>query len=311
MVKNKRVIASKEAISGIRDGVSNLIKIADKYSAKVSFAVMPEVVEYFPKNINHEIGLHIHPGWERYKLEDTKFIVGDKYLRENSKQSSDSTFLWDYPYEEQFNMIKIGKERLTEKFGKAPKFFVAGRWCVNDDTIAALVANGITHDCSAPAHSISDHYDWSKLSRICMPYHPDKTDYQKEGSLPILIVPISQYFPIGNVNPEIVPAMGVSWLKACFLEYYRQKAPVFHICLHSPSMADNYFISAMDNLLSFISKYKDVHFKFVSEIKECRERDIRSDIWPYLGAININLIKKYFRKVFIIKDEEFSKQNSV
>ena len=296
LFKNKIGVANKKAVSGARDGVSNLIKIADKYGAKVSFAVMPEVAEYFPKNINHEIGLHIHPGCEEFETEGIKFIVGDKYLRENCKQSSSSTVLWDYSYEEQFGMIKKGKEYLCEELNVVPKFFVAGRWCINSDTVRALINNNFTHDCSAPASSISDHYDWSKLPRMCMPYHPNKNDYQKKGDLPILIVPISQYFPGGSVTTENAHIIGLSWLKACFIEYYRQKVSLFHVCLHSPSMTDDYFISAMNELLSFISRHKNINFKFASEIKECPQKQYKTNIWPYIFAINKNIANAFLRK---------------
>jgi len=80
LVKDKEVVADKNAVDGVRKGVPNLIKVADKYNAKVTFAVMPEVVKYFPKDIKHEIGLHIHPGWQEFQKNGIKFYVGDLYL---------------------------------------------------------------------------------------------------------------------------------------------------------------------------------------------------------------------------------------
>lgn len=291
-VSNKKLIWDKKFVSGVKDGVPNLIEVAEKYGVKVSFAVMPEAAEYFPKNVKHEIGLHVHPGWQKFKEDGFEFDIGDKYLRENCKQSSDSTVLKDYSYDEQFNMIKAGKKCLAGELNADPKFFVAGRWCANNDTVKALIASGFTYDCSAAAHSKSSHYDWSKLPRICMPYHPSKNDYQEAGALPLLTVPISQYFPRGNVNPEAIPVVGLSWLKASFLEYYKQNAPLFHICLHSPSMTDSYFISAMDSLLSFISKHRNINFKFVSEIREYPKQNFKTNILPYIFGINTQIIKK-------------------
>lgn len=81
-VKNRQVIADKSVTNGVEKGVLNLIKIADNYGAKVTFAVMPEVVKYFPKNMKHEIGLHIHPGWEEFQLHGVKFHAGDTYLKD-------------------------------------------------------------------------------------------------------------------------------------------------------------------------------------------------------------------------------------
>jgi len=292
-VYNKEIIFDK-SIQGSELGVLNLVKVAEKYGAKITFAVMPEIVKSFPKNINHEIGLHIHPGWQEFEKAGFKFNIGDKYLRENCKQSIDSTVLKDYSYEEQLDMIKTGKNCLSGILNCNPKTFVAGRWSLNNDTIKALVETGFAHDCSAVAHSRPSHHDWSRLPRICMPYHPNKDDYQKKGDMPLLVVPISQFFPVGSVSVESIPFYGILWLKACFLEYYKQDVPLFHICLHSPSMTDDYFISAMDSLLSFISKHKNINFKFVSEIKEYPEKTFKTNILPYIFNLNSKIIKSVF-----------------
>ena len=191
-------------------------------------------------------------------------------------------------------MIKKGKELLIEKFNTAPKVFVAGRWCINNDTVKALIENGFTHDCSATPSKKPTHHDWSHLTRICMPYHPDKNDYQKTGEAPLLMIPISQYFPRGGVNPEMIPIVGLSWLKACFLEYYQQGVPLFHICLHSPAMTDEYFISAMDNFLSFIAKHNNINFKFASEIKEYPKMNFKTNFIPYLLNFNVDIVKSRF-----------------
>ena len=300
-VRNKQVIADKNATAGVEDGVKNLIRVADKYSAKVTFAVCPEVIKYFPKAINHEIGLHIHPGWQELQIEGLWYYVGDTYLKEHCQQSVKSTVLRDYPYEEQLEMIKTGKDYLADVFGIEPRVFVAGKWSISNDTVKALIEAGITHECSASAHSKTDHYDWSKLPRICMPYYPSEKDYQKKGSLPLLIVPISQMLPGGNVNPEVVPVVGLSWLKACFTEYHRQNLPLFHVCLHSPCMTDPYFISAMDEFLKFISRHKNVNFKFASEIKEYDDVVPKTNILPYLFGINRNIVGTFLNSRILYK----------
>ena len=292
LVKDNIIIADKNAQDGVRKGALNLAKLADKYNAKISFAVMPEVAKVFPKNLNHEIGLHIHPGYQKAVKKGLEFYVGDKYLKKNCIQSSISTVLRDYSYNEQFGMIKMGKDHIKEQLDIDSKFFVSGRWSVNNDTIRALINAGFTHDCSAPPHSKPCHHDWSRLPRICMPYHPSERDYQVRGGLAILLIPISQ-LPIGSsMNPENAPFVGLPWLKACFIEYSNLNVPLFHICLHSPAMTDCYFYKIMDELLKFISKY-DVKYKYVSEIKEYRycELTIKPDILPYIKSINKELIK--------------------
>ncbi|EMR72998.1 hypothetical protein MBGDN05_00221 [Thermoplasmatales archaeon SCGC AB-539-N05] len=126
--------------------------------------------------------------------------------------------------------------------------------------------------------------------------HPSKIDYQQKGNLPLLIVPISQMYFNRNVNPEIIPLTGLSWLKACFTEYYKQDIPLFHICLHSPFKADEYFISAMDDFLRFISGHNAINFKFASEIKEYNQVSPKTKILPYILAINRRLTGSFSKK---------------
>jgi hypothetical protein len=280
----------------VETSVSNLVKIAGKYGAKLTFAVCPEIARYFPKDVEHEIGLHVHPGDTRYRKVSTGWYSGDMYLREHTGQSVDSSVLGDYPYEEQLDMIVTGKKYLENELGVQVRTFVAGRWSVNNATVKALIAAGITHDCSAVAHKKAGHYDWSKLPRICPPYHPNRESFQEKGDLPLLMVPISQAWLTGNVNPEVVPLVGLSWLKACFLEYYRQNLPLFHICLHSTCMIDPYFISALDELLSFISKHEGVVFRYASEIREYEHMAPKTKILPYLlSGINKTIVLSFMK----------------
>jgi hypothetical protein len=299
IVLNKQIIFQKDGIEGVTLAVENLINVVDKYKAKVTFAVCPEVTEYFPLKIKHEIGLHIHPGWQESKSQGIKYMVGDAYLREHCRQSVNSTALRDYTYVEQLDMIKCGKMHLIKVFGIEPKTFVSGRWSVNNDTIKALIEAGITHDFSAPAHARAVRYDWSKLPRICMPYHPSEDDYQEKGTLPLLLVPVSRFFPRGNVNPEITPLVGLNWLKSCFQEYHYRKQPLFHICLHSPCMIDAYFISVMDDFLNFISSHNDINFIFGSEVQAYSKLTKNMNLLPYVSGINRNIINTILRQIAI------------
>ena len=69
-VHKKKFIPDKNAYEGASKGVANLIGIAKKYGARITFAVSPEVVTHFPKGISHEIGLHIHRDGRNLNLED-------------------------------------------------------------------------------------------------------------------------------------------------------------------------------------------------------------------------------------------------
>lgn len=84
-VHEKRVIFNKHP-KGVEEGIPNLISLADKYKAKITFAVCPEVVDYFPAQIEHEIGLHIHPGCLQVEHQGYSTEVGDSFLHEHSPQ---------------------------------------------------------------------------------------------------------------------------------------------------------------------------------------------------------------------------------
>jgi hypothetical protein len=286
--RGPQVIPAKSSTQGVEVGVKKLAQVADACGAKVTFAVMPEVVRSVPE-VKHEIGLHVHPGWSERQEGRVRYYVGDAYLREHCQQSSISTVLRDYPFNEQLEMVKAGKDRVSDCLGVEPTVFVAGCWSVNDDTVKALLCAGFSHECSGVAHTKTAVFDWSRLPRICMPYHPHQDDYQEKGDLPLLIVPISQMLAGGNVNPELVPFWGLGWLKACFTEYFRQKLSVFHICLHSPSMTDPFFVEAMRDLLQFIAKH-EVEFKYASEVVEDKAKPSRVLPLPYVLAINKTIL---------------------
>ena len=291
-VYHNKVIFDKNAPQGVTKAVSKLISIADKYGAKITFAVMPEVADLMPPDVKHEIGIHIHPGWMQAKSQGFEYYVGDKYLAAQLDLFGKSTVLRDYPYSEQLSIIETGKEYVLEKLGVECSVFVAGKWSINNDTVRALIEAGLTHDCSAPANSKLYHYDWSELPRICMPYHPNESNYQKKGDLPLLIVPISQMLRGGSVNPELVPTVGLSWLKACFLEYYKQRMPLFHLCLHSPCMTDKRVSDAVDHFVKFMAKY-NVEFKEVASIHEYPTISAKTLLLPYLLRINSTIIKTH------------------
>jgi hypothetical protein len=303
-VKNKKIIFNKSANKGVTNGVENLTKLADKYGAKITFAVCPEVVQYFPES-KHEIGLHIHPGCKEFSIGENSFFVGDSFLWKQCTQSNNSTVLVNHSFKEQLSLIKTGKDYINESFGVEVSSFVSGRWSINNETIKALLKAGITHECSSqPSHKTS-YYDWSQQPRLQQPYRPSIVNYQEKGNSKIIILPISQTLLYGNVNPEIIPLVGSKWLLACFLEYYHNKMPFFQICLHSPIMTDSFFINQMDKLLNFISKF-NVSFKFASEIDQCDKHQIPLNTKKlyYINAINQkiikdlsqSLIKKFIRK---------------
>ncbi|MFC1912153.1 PTS alpha-glucoside transporter subunit IIBC [Chloroflexota bacterium] len=288
--KKGQLIFNKDP-AGVSEGVPALVEVIENYKGKITFAICPEVVRYFPKKINHEMGLHIHPGWKEIQRSGMTYRTGDAFLKEYYHQSIDSVALRDYPYFEQLEMIKLGKELIKGELSVNPRIFVAGKWSINNDTIKALVECGFTHDCSPLPKRKFTTCDWSQLPRICMPYHPREDDYQLNGPLPLLIVPTSQMFPQGVVSPELVQLAGLSWLKACFVEYYEQQIPLFHVTVHSPSMTDPFYVDTMSKLIDFITGFKDINFKYASQICEYKKIKPKTYLVSYLKRINKHIIK--------------------
>lgn len=287
VVLNRKVLALKEpGVIGVYKGLKNILRVANKYNVRLTLAVMPEVASHVPKDVLKSrlvgIGLHVHPGWVKFRKQGIEFYVGDSVLKELVSTSINASVLKDYSYKEQSELIKAGRDYIEDKLGERPKVFVAGRWSINDHTVRALINCGFTHDCTPPAHQSAAHFDWSKLPRIAMPYLPSESNYQLEGNLPLLICPISQYYPLGNVNPEASIYVGTKWLKACFLEYYGQGLPFFHIILHSPAATDPYLLTSFDELVSFISRHENVSFRHATEVKYYGKYRTKTNLFPYL-----------------------------
>jgi len=136
--RNREVVPDKGATKEVSDGVPNLIKVADKHDAKITFPVMPVVLECIPEGIESEISLHVHPGWEEFRRGNLTFQVGDIYLCEHCEQCLTFTVLMGYPHKEQLEMIKTGSDYLEAEFGKRVSIFVAGMWSLDNNTVKAL-----------------------------------------------------------------------------------------------------------------------------------------------------------------------------
>lgn len=272
------------------EGVENSLDVIERNNAKICFALTPGVAECLNNRVrerlkskNVEIGLHIHP--------DHRMLI-NRGISDNRSRA-----LRDYSLEEQKMMMKFGMGIIKHKFNLKPKVFVAGRWSENNDTIKALAQLGFEYDCSPDPNFTSVDCNWSRLPRISMPYNPSVQDYQKSGSLPVLMVPISKTLTNAGASPESAPGIGLGFLKACFREYHSQNLPVFHICFHSPSMTSKYYIDVFDKFLKFISGHKNVEFSFASGLQAC-DAVGRKKIYPYLRRINRNILAyALFRRV--------------
>lgn len=121
-------------IHGQKYGLTKIIELCNRYGVKATFFVdvyqkereIRRACELIKEN-GHDIQLHTHPNW----LYDRK--------REN---------LNHYSFNEQCEIIRYGKEKLTDWVGQVPTVHRAGDFALNADIFGALKANGIFYDFS-------------------------------------------------------------------------------------------------------------------------------------------------------------------
>ena len=125
-------------INGKEYGLPQLVKILDEYDLKGTFFVdvytnkkayqkeFVEICREIKKN-GHDLELHTHP---------------------NGMFDPQRESMQEYSLSEQIEIIKRGKELFREWFGQDPVAHRAGDWGANEDTLKALIENGIALDSS-------------------------------------------------------------------------------------------------------------------------------------------------------------------
>ena len=119
-------------------GINKIIDLLDSYSIKGLFFVdIAEAWEYDEEQIKqvmidienrgHNVGVHLHP---------------DRMADKNKK------FLWQYSYDEQYEMIKKVTDFYIKVLNHEPISFRAGRYGANNDTIDILNELGYKIDMS-------------------------------------------------------------------------------------------------------------------------------------------------------------------
>ena len=123
-------------------GIKKIMEEFDKVGAKVLFFVdFAEAFDYGKEKIEkvvrvildrgHDVGVHIHPDH-----------MADK----------NRMFLWEYSYDEQFEIISKCTDLYTEIVGHKPLSFRAGKYGANRDTLDILSELGYRYDFSQFYH---------------------------------------------------------------------------------------------------------------------------------------------------------------
>lgn len=119
-------------------GIPKIIEICDQYSVTGLFFVdIPEIYDCGYEKIKevvlyilekgHDVGMHIHP---HHFPDETRH------------------FLFDYSYDEQYEIIKKCTDAFVEMTGKPPVSFRAGKYGANYDTLKIIDELGYKYDFS-------------------------------------------------------------------------------------------------------------------------------------------------------------------
>lgn len=164
--------------SGELGGISLLMDLFDEYGAKGLFFVdfaeafdygkdrIAEIVQYIIQR-GHDVGVHIHP---------------------DHMTKSKKLFLFDYTYEEQYEIIKKCTELYTEIVGKKPVSFRAGKYGADYQTLDILAKLGYKAD-------FSQFYKYTKWCHIDPPVTGNETVKLDNGLIEVPVTVYNHVFP--------------------------------------------------------------------------------------------------------------------
>lgn len=252
-------------------GINKLMDCFDFFSVKGLFFVdVAEAWSYGEDKIrkviddikerNHDVGMHIHPDH-----------MADKSRR----------YLWEYSYKEQQDIISKCTEWYIKKIGEHPKYFRAGRYGADNNTLVVLKENGYEYD-------FSEFYG-KKGCKINPPITCNKVvDYSG-----LIEVPVSTYKSFRCPWYERYDKLDISLNKGEFINIVKRmkedsSVDVISFFLHSFSLVDwrthvdtpNLVMSEEKKLYQILQYMKDNDFHF---IQAC---DLRS-IETYSGDLKL------------------------
>ena len=172
----KRLIWGKTK-SGQNCGIPLIMDLCDEVNAKALFFVdIAEVWDYGEKPIaevmeyiisrGHEVGVHIHPD----HMADPKRI-----------------FLFDYSYDEQYEIIEKCTEFYYRTLGRKALAFRAGKYAANYDTLDILARLGYKAD-------FSEFYGYDKWCGIQPAVTGDQTVKLDNGLIEVPTISYENYF---------------------------------------------------------------------------------------------------------------------
>lgn len=167
-----------ETPSGELGGIPLLMDIFDEYDAKGLFFVdfaeafdygedrIADIVNYIIQR-GHEVGVHIHP---------------------DHMTNSKKLFLFDYSYEEQYDIIEKCTKVYKDITGRAPEAFRAGKYGADYITLDILAKLGYKAD-------FSQFFKYTKWCHIDPPVTGNETIKLDNGLIEVPVMTYHHFFP--------------------------------------------------------------------------------------------------------------------
>lgn len=269
-------------------GIDKIMDICDKYCVKAIFFVDIAAVWHFgeEKIINavkritergHDIQVHIHPD----------HMYDEKRL-----------FLWEYEYDEQYDIIKKVVDKYREITGKNPIAFRAGKYGANYDTLDILDKLGLKLD-------LSSFYSqkWCKIK-------PELTintvgKYKGLFEIPVTVYNSLHLMGLKRIDKLDVNSTTLLEFKCLIKQIERIQQPcIITIFMHSFSFLKRYDsdnsikpnfreIKKFDKMMQILSRNRDFSVVTSEEIVDIIEKQALNDSKDYFLSINNLLISIY------------------
>lgn len=122
-------------------GIKGVFFVEPLFAARFGLDKLRIILELIAE-AGQEVQLHLHPEW-----------CDEASILSSGKATVKRPSLWQFTYEEQVELIRIGTEMIRAAGGSSMRAFRAGSFAANTDTWRALAAEGYEFDSSVNATS--------------------------------------------------------------------------------------------------------------------------------------------------------------
>ena len=238
-----------------RYGIERIMDELDAFGIKALFFVdFAEAWDYGEEKVRrvvdtillrgHNIGVHIHPD----HMADKKRL-----------------FLWEYSFDEQYDIIKKCTDLYEKMVGKKPLSFRAGKYAANMDTLNILCDLGYQYDFSSFYHQ-----QWCGIDPSFTVNAP--CEYRTLIEFPVTMHSTFQLGPINREDKIDIEIMSKGEMRYALDQVIKQDFPVIiTLFFHSFSLLNwrkqpdypqlnNKKLSKLRNALSYATRHETIDF---------------------------------------------------